>query len=96
MAKPLSKEELTKRLNRVAGQVAGVQRMVAEDRYCIEVLDQIAAVRRALGAVGLALVSRHLETCVLGQGSSSSHRKAKPMSREELLAEVEAALRRMG
>ncbi|MBS0659220.1 MAG: metal-sensitive transcriptional regulator [Verrucomicrobia bacterium] len=90
----LSKEELIRRLNRVAGQVAGIQRMVEDDRYCIDVLNQIAAATRALEAVGISLVARHLESCVLGT-SDTRHRQAKPLSQEQLLAEVQTALTRL-
>lgn len=91
MAKTLTKEDLTRRLKRVAGQIAGIQRMVEEDRYCIEILHQIAAAGRALDAVGVALVGRHLESCVLGT-AGEPHRQARPLSPEQLVAEVQGAL----
>lgn len=52
------------RLKRVEGQVRGIARMVDEDRYCIDVLDQIAAATRALQAVALELLGDHLSHCV--------------------------------
>jgi DNA-binding FrmR family transcriptional regulator len=52
------------RLKRIEGQTRGLIRMVEEDRYCIEVLDQVAAVTRALQAVALELVGEHLSHCV--------------------------------
>ncbi len=58
------KATIQKRLRRIEGQVRGLQRMVDEDRYCIDVLDQVAAVTRALQAVALALLDDHLEHCV--------------------------------
>jgi len=58
------KEAVQKRLRRVEGQVRGIQRMVDEDRYCIEVLDQVSAVTRALQAVALELLDDHLAHCV--------------------------------
>ncbi|MFO0809009.1 MAG: metal-sensitive transcriptional regulator [Gemmataceae bacterium] len=82
------------RVNRIAGQVAGIQRMVEEGRYCVDVLNQIAAVRSALDALGLEVLTRHLEGCVLGHGTESAHAKTKPMTREQLLAEVQAVLAR--
>lgn len=51
-----------KRLKRIAGQVAGVQRMLAEDRYCVDVLLQIAAVRAALAEVGKVILTNHVQT----------------------------------
>lgn len=87
-------KKLTSRVNRIAGQVAGIQRMVDEGRYCVEVLNQIAAVRSALDALGVELLTRHLESCVLGHGTDTAHEQSKPMSQEELLAEVRTVLGR--
>ncbi len=53
-----------KRLRRIEGQVRGVQRMVEEDTYCIDVLTQIAAATKALEAVALSLLDDHLSHCV--------------------------------
>ena len=55
------RKRVTTRIKRIAGQVAGVQRMIDEDRYCVDVLNQIAAVRSALDALGVELISAHLE-----------------------------------
>jgi DNA-binding FrmR family transcriptional regulator len=84
------------RVRRIAGQVAGIERMVAEGRYCVDILTQIAAVRSALDALGIELLSDHLESCVLGQGTGTehAHAKAKAMTREQLLAEVRSVLSR--
>ncbi len=82
------------RVNRIAGQVAGIQRMLEEDRYCVDVLNQIAAVRSALDALGIELLSEHLESCVLGHDSGEGHPKAKPMSKDQLVAELQTVLAR--
>ncbi len=82
------------RLKRVAGQVAGIQRMVAEDRYCVDILNQISAVRAALDAVGVELLTQHVECCVAGHGGDREHAKAKPMKPEQLLEELRSALSR--
>ena len=58
------KVELMKRLNRISGQVEGISRMIAEDRYCIDIVTQIAAVRSALDALGLKLLHDHAHGCV--------------------------------
>jgi DNA-binding FrmR family transcriptional regulator len=89
-----SRKKIKSRINRVSGQVAGIGRMVDEDRYCVEVLNQIAAARSALDALGIELLTRHLESCVLGHGSGSEHDCAKPMKREELLAELQTVITR--
>src|SRR4051812_13117580 len=80
------------RVNRIAGQVAGIGRMIDEDRYCVDVLHQIAAVRSALDALGVELLTRHLESCVVGHGTGSEHECARPLTKEQLLAEVQSAL----
>jgi CsoR family transcriptional regulator, copper-sensing transcriptional repressor len=59
-----SKDDLLLRLRRIEGQVRGIQAMVSEDRYCIDVLTQIAAVQAALDKVGLGLLDGHARTCV--------------------------------
>ena len=59
-----SKEALVKRLHRIQGQVRGVERMIEEDRYCIDVLTQIAAVRTALEQVGAKLLEGHVTHCI--------------------------------
>jgi DNA-binding FrmR family transcriptional regulator len=88
------KKLVTARVNRIAGQVAGVQRMIEEDRYCVDILNQIAAIRSALDALGIQLLSGHLESCVLGHGSESEHHCAKPMTHEQLMEEVRTVLAR--
>ena len=61
-----SKDQLQKRLSRIEGQVRGISRMVDDERYCIDVLQQISAVRAALDKVALALVDDHVKHCVMG------------------------------
>ena len=58
------KAGLVRRLNRIEGQVRGLNRMVGEDRYCVDILTQIAAVRSALDAVALELLRDHTHGCV--------------------------------
>jgi len=89
-----SQKKLLARVKRIGGQVAGVERMLNEKRYCVDILNQIAAVRSALDALGVELLTRHLESCVLGHGSDKEHPDAKAMSQQELLAEVKTALSR--
>lgn len=66
-----AKEEYLRRLRRVEGQVRGIARMVDEDVYCIDVLTQIAAVTKALQAVGIGLVEDHLGHCVVDAARES-------------------------
>jgi len=55
---------LSKRLNRIEGQVRGIGKMIEEDRYCIDVLTQVSAVQSALDALALQLLEQHLRGCV--------------------------------
>jgi len=77
------------RLRRIEGQLRGLQRMVGEDAYCIDILTQIAAASRALQAVALELLDAHLEHCVrdaIDQGGPEADAK---------LAEASAAIARL-
>ena len=83
------KEALQKRLRRVEGQVRGLQRMVEEDRYCIDILEQVSAVTRALQAVALELLDDHLAHCV------SDAVRAGGAEASEKLSEASAAIGRL-
>lgn len=76
-----SKDDYLKRLRRIEGQVRGIARMVDEDTYCIDVLTQIAAVTKAIEAVGLGLVEDHLGHCVV-DAARSSHEEGAEKVRE--------------
>ena len=89
---PSTREKIRRRASRVAGQVAGIQRMIDQDRYCVDILNQISAVRSALDALGVELLTSHLQTCVLGQ--DSQHPSAKPMQPSELVDELHHVLSR--
>jgi DNA-binding FrmR family transcriptional regulator len=89
-----SREKILGRVKRITGQIAGVQRMIEQDRYCVDVLNQISAIRSALDALGVELLTNHLETCVVGPDKGSAHAKAKPMKPEALVAEVHNILSR--
>jgi DNA-binding FrmR family transcriptional regulator len=77
------KDAVLKRLRRVEGQVRGLQRMVEDDEYCIDVLTQIAAATKALQAVSLGLLDEHLKHCVsdaLAQGGEGADEKVREAS----------------
>ena len=75
-----TKDQLQSRLRRIEGQVRGIQRMVAEDRYCIDVLTQVAAIQAALDKVALGLLDGHAHTCVVGaEGGERDERTAEMM-----------------
>lgn len=60
-----NKEELMKRLRRIEGQIKGISRMIEDDRYCVDILNQIAASRAALDRVGLLILETHVRHCVV-------------------------------
>ena len=82
------KDALKKRLHRIEGQVRGIERMVDEDRYCIDILTQIGAVKTALESVGFELLHDHVTHCVKDALVSRDAGTAKQKS-DELLAAVE-------
>jgi len=88
------RNKLRARLSRIAGQVAGIQKMLDDDRYCVDILIQVAAVRSALDALGIELLTDHVESCVVGHGTETEHACARPMTQEELVAEVRTVLAR--
>jgi CsoR family transcriptional regulator, copper-sensing transcriptional repressor len=65
-----TKDQLLTRLRRVEGQVRGVERMVEDDRYCIDVLTQISAVQAALDKIALGLLDDHARHCMHGKGEA--------------------------
>ncbi|HYZ81687.1 MAG TPA: metal-sensitive transcriptional regulator [Solirubrobacteraceae bacterium] len=84
-----SKDQLLNRLRRIEGQVRGVEGMVQDDRYCIDVLTQIGAIQAALDKVALGLLDDHAHHCVIG--AAEEERDAKT---EELMAAVGRLMRR--
>jgi DNA-binding FrmR family transcriptional regulator len=81
------KDELVKRLHRIEGQVRGIEKMVAEDRYCIDVLTQIGAVSTALESLGFRILDDHVKHCVAGALASGDEAAAQAKA-EELLHAV--------
>lgn len=81
-----AREDLLKRLRRVEGQVRGVERMVAEDRYCIDVVTQITAIQAALDKVALGLLEDHAGHCIIG---------GDPALADERTAELMGAVKRL-
>src|SRR5713226_10350121 len=76
------KAGLVRRLRRVEGQVRGIERMVEEERYCIDILTQISAATTALDALGLKLLEEHVSSCVAGALASGDKAEAAAKSRE--------------
>jgi DNA-binding FrmR family transcriptional regulator len=84
-----TKDAVQKRLRRIEGQVRGLQRMVEEDKYCIDVLDQVSAVTRALQAVAVQLLDDHLAHCVSAAMATGGEEA------EAKIAEASAAVARL-
>ena len=80
------KEALVRRLHRIEGQVRGIERMLEEDRYCIDVLTQIAAVNTALESLAFKILYDHVNHCVAGALASGDANEAETKSRELLAA----------
>ena len=86
------KQQLITRLRRIEGQVRGLQRMIDEDTYCIDVLTQLAAVSKALQTVGVQLLDEHLQHCVAGAAASGDTERTEHLVHEATRA-VERLLR---
>jgi DNA-binding FrmR family transcriptional regulator len=80
------KDDLLRRLRRISGQVGGLERMVDEERYCIDILTQISAVQAALDRVALGVLDDHARHCVVGAADGD---------REELTDEMMSAVGRL-
>jgi DNA-binding FrmR family transcriptional regulator len=82
-----NKKKVKNRLRRISGQVGGLERMVEDERYCVDILTQISAVQAALDRVALALLDEHTRHCVLGAGTAEG--------REEKTGEMMEAVGRL-
>jgi DNA-binding FrmR family transcriptional regulator len=82
-----TKDQLKNRLRRIEGQVRGVQTMVDEDRWCPDILQQVAAIQAALNKVALGLADGHVQHCMA--------QSTDPERREEMTAELMQALGRL-
>ncbi|RYG45142.1 transcriptional regulator [bacterium] len=86
-------EDARKRLARIAGQVEGIRKMVDDERYCVDVLTQVAALRAALDQFGVLMLSQHLESCVYGHEQNAGEHQHYSTS-EERVAEIRTTLNR--
>ena len=80
------KERLVKRLHRIEGQVRGIERMIEDDRYCIDVITQISAVTTALESLAFQILDEHVNHCVAGALASGDPAQAEAKSQELLEA----------
>jgi CsoR family transcriptional regulator, copper-sensing transcriptional repressor len=86
----ISKEDYLKRLRRIEGQVRGLQRMVDEDAYCIDVVTQVSAVTKALESVAVGLLDQHLRHCV-----TQAAKQHDPAEAEAVITEATRAIERL-
>jgi DNA-binding FrmR family transcriptional regulator len=86
-----TRDQVLRRLRKIAGQVAGIERMVEQDRYCVDVLLQVAAVEGALDRVGHLVLASHVDTCV-----ASAVESGKPGERKRKLDELLEVFSRFG
>jgi DNA-binding FrmR family transcriptional regulator len=78
------KQQIVKRLHRIEGQVRGIERMVEDDRYCIDILTQISAVSTALESLGFKILDDHVNHCVTDAIASGDEAQAAEKTRELL------------
>lgn len=84
-----SKDQQLARLRRIEGQVRGLQRLIEEDRYCIDVLTQVASVTKALQSLGVTLLEEHMRHCVVDAAAQG------PVEGAEKVDEVMVAITRL-
>jgi CsoR family transcriptional regulator, copper-sensing transcriptional repressor len=85
-----TRDQLLNRLRRIEGQVRGVERMVEDDRYCIDIVTQISAIQAALDKVALGLLDDHAAHCIIGGAADETPEELK----DELMAAVGRLMRR--
>jgi CsoR family transcriptional regulator, copper-sensing transcriptional repressor len=86
----MEKDDYLKRLRRIEGQVRGIQRMIDEDTYCIDVLTQLSAVTKAIQSVGIGLLDEHINHCVMEAARNGDDDAAR-----EKVAEATRAIERL-
>lgn len=70
------KKDIIRRLNRIEGQVKGIQKMIEEDKYCVDILTQVAAVRAAINKVGGLVLEKHSKSCIQNALANGDNDKA--------------------
>ena len=84
----ISRDEYLERLRKIEGQVRGLQRMVSDDRYCIDILTQVSSVTRALQGVAVGLLDEHMRHCVMDAAAAGDDSKVS-----EATAAIERLIR---
>ena len=86
----MNKDDYVKRLRRIEGQVRGLQRMIDEDTYCIDILTQVSAATKALQSVAMSLLDQHLRHCVAGAVQADDARET-----DRIITEASRAIERL-
>lgn len=86
----MAKDDYLKRLRRIEGQIRGLQRMVDDDDYCIDILTQVSAATKALQSVAVGLLDEHLRHCIAGAAVASGEEEAS-----RLIDEATSAIDRL-
>ncbi len=86
----MNKDDYTRRLRRIEGQVRGLQRLVNEDTYCVDILTQVAAVTKALQSVAVGLLDEHIRHCV-----ADAARGDDPDNADQMVTEATRAIERL-
>lgn len=86
----MRKDDYLKRLRRIEGQVRGLQRMVADDEYCIDILTQVSAATKALQSVAIGLLDEHIRHCVVNAAAATGGEDAA-----KLIDEATSAIERL-
>lgn len=88
------KTDSSKRLARISGQISGIQKMIADQRPCAEILQQVVAVRSALDQIGIGLLTEHLQTCILHQGVTNEAECCLELPEDKWSDEIRSTLKR--
>ena len=79
-----TKKAASRRLSLIKGQIAGIERMIDEQKYCIDIINQLSAVRNALEKVSLIIMKRHIESCIIS-GAETTDGKKQEQKMDELM-----------
>ena len=93
--KIIDRKSIDRRLARIEGQVRGVRKLVEQDTYCCDVLQQISAINAALNQVSAAVATQHIKHCIIGHGTEDAHSVALEMTKDEVLEELTEVMSRL-
>lgn len=91
----IDRKSIDRRLARIEGQVRGIRKLVEQDTYCCDVLQQISAISAALNQVSAAVATQHIKHCIIGHGTEDAHSVASEMTKEEIFDELTEVMSRL-